>query len=203
MASLGMTRTMAVAVALLANATPALAQWNVTIEAAQTAWRGSTRSAGGGDVVIRPYDPGTVGLRIARTAGRGRLAAGVTYGEPDLGGVSPDAVLVLRESLRFTAFSLEGGYRVARTAGGTAIWAFAGPSLDLWMPADDDTRTRLAILGGAEAAVPLGGRVGLAVRVGAGVGGSVFEEADLTDSDGLERAPTWRRWAALALSYRL
>jgi hypothetical protein len=137
-----------------------------------------------------------------------RYAAGVQvhYAEAGLALEGPDGMVAAEGAFTIVSISPELGVRIATLGPGNELRIHLGPLVEIWDVIDQDSRARLGAQGSLSLDVPLGGRVGGAVRAGIAATPSPYEEGELDLGEG---APTynlrtlWRRSLALGLQYRL
>lgn len=199
-----MSRHLGVIILLaIVTASRAPGQWTIGAEVGIAHFTGSSidTTTTTDPAKLSPDRPTTVGLRIARDAGRVRFGVRWLYAKAGLAARKGAAALLDKNDMQVFEIALEASYRLARVGSAGALRLEAGPILDLWAVRDLDARTRA----GGQAAIvwewEVSGRLRGAIRATAGVTGSVFQADELPAE--LARRATWRRGVTIGLAYRL
>lgn len=185
---------------------PLHGQWRVGVEVGAARFWGASLDTGGDHTSFRPYRPTTFGIGLQRQTGRYAMGLQVHYAEASLALQGPDVLISSAGVFTIVSFSPELAVRVATLGSGNQLRVHAGPLFEVWNIIDQDSRTRVGAQGAVSFDVPLGGRFGGVVLVGAAVTPSPYKEGEL-DLGG--SAPTydlrtlWRRRLALGLRYQL
>jgi hypothetical protein len=186
---------------LLACAVPAPAlagQWSLAPEVGLTAFSGSSRDSGG--VRVGPTRATVVGLRFGRELPRVGFGVRVLTGSSGFGATDGDLSVIQEHQLRLVEVAGLLSWHVARVGTSSRLGLEAGPALDIWVPQDASTRSRVGAVAAVVWTFPVTARLDAAVRVEGTLTGSLFDAADLPA--GAERRATWRRGVGFALRRR-
>jgi hypothetical protein len=180
---------------------PLLAQWTAMAEVgADRFWGGSVEKADERRS-FRPYRPTTFGIGLERQAGKFAFGVRLRYASASLALEGSDGVVAAKGIFTMYSVSPELAYRIASVGSVHPVLLHAGPIFELWGVADEDLETRVGVQGAVSLQVPLGGRLGGSVMVGAALIPSPFAADQLNPE--FERRALWRRRVAAGLEYRL
>jgi hypothetical protein len=177
----------ALAILLLAGGLPTRASgqereraWSIGLDVGLTRfWGGSEEVEPNSALGFKPYRPTAAAVRVDRTIGRARVGLAVSYAASGLGLEGDNLTLIAKGGLTWIQVAPEVAYRLATLRAVTELRVFGGPVADLWIPDDEEGRTRIGVRGGAELLVPLSGWLACMLRAHAGLTGSLFREADV------------------------
>ncbi|HEX7335959.1 MAG TPA: hypothetical protein VF252_02025 [Gemmatimonadales bacterium] len=179
---------------------PAHGQWRVGAEVgSERFWGASTDTAGGGPS-LRPYRPTSFGIGVARQAGRWDAGLRFRYLSASLALEGTEGLVAVKGIFDVYGAAALLAYRVARIAA-NELTLEAGPLLEIWSVAGEESRTRLGLQVGASLKVPLGAGLLGSLTAGAAVMPSPFTESQL--DAGFQRRALWRRRLAGGLEIRL
>ncbi len=187
---------------LLAVAAPAPAlagQWSLAPEVGLTAFSGSSRDSGG--LRVGPTRATAVALRFGRESPHVGFGLRVLTGSTGFGASDGELTVVQEHQLRLIEVAGLMAWRVAPIGTSSRLGIEAGPALDIWVPEQASTRSRLGAVLAVVWAFPVTPRLDAAVRLEGALTPSLFDTADLPE--GAERRSTWRRGVSFALSRRL
>ena len=154
--------------------------WSIGLDVGPTRfWGGSEEVEPTGAPGFKPYRPTAAAVRVDRMIGRARVGLAVSYAASGLGLEGDDLTLIANGGLTWIQVAPEVAYRLATLRAVTELRVFGGPVADLWIPDDEEGRTRIGVRGGAELLVPLSGWLAGTLRAHAGLTGSLFREADV------------------------
>lgn len=192
---------LALALPLSAWCSPLLAQWAVTAEiGSDRFWGGSVEKAGERRSFL-PYRPTTFGVGLEHRAGRFAVGVGLRYASASLALEGAKGVVAAKGIFTVYSVSPELVYRIASVGSVHPLSLHAGPIFEVWGVVDEDREIRVGVQSAVSLGVPLGGRLGGSVMVGAALIPSPFAGGQL-NSD-FERRALWRRRVAAGLEYRL
>jgi len=187
---------------LLLASQPRLAgQWSLAVEATASYYDGVSRDSGADPTAFRPHHPTSVGLRVDRRFGRLGFGFGASLATADLIAENSSIGAILKDALDLFEVAPEVALRLGHTGPGAAARVHAGPLIDVWSRAGDDTRTRAGGQVGVSLESPVSRRFAGSLRVAAALTSSLFREGELPP--GFERRAMWRRSVSLGLRYRL
>ncbi len=92
-------------------------------------------------------------------------------------------------------------YQIATVGRANHLLVRAGPLIEVWSVADEESQTRVGVQSAVSFLVPLGGRFAGTVSAGAALIPSPYGEDQLVAD--FERRPLWRRRFAGGLEFRL
>ena len=188
-------------IASSATVPAAFGQWTAGLEVgADRYWGGSVETVGE-NKSFRPYRPTTFGIGLERKGHPLGWGVQVRYAEAGLGLEGPGATAVVEGV--FTVWSLlpEVAYRLTALGPLTELRLHAGPLIEAWSIADEDSKVRVGVQSALSLDVPLGQRLAGSVLVGLAVTPSPFEAGQLGST--FEPRTLWRRRFAVGLQYRL
>jgi hypothetical protein len=181
-------RTWLVACLVLLPAAPAAAQWAVAPEFGVVGFGVAARDSDGTNVGAERAN--VIGLRV--TVGNLHRAVGlrVRHGSGGLRLSGHGLSVVQEDVFDFTELSAFAAVRVFRI-GESSMQVEAGPTLTIWNPNGESSRSRAGGAIDLAWVLPAGRTLAAAVRVETSVSGSVFDQADLPSS--ATRRATWRQ----------
>ena len=189
-------------IGLVLASQPRLAgQWSLAVEATTSCYDGVSRDSGADPTSFRPHHPTSVGLRVDRRFGRLGFGVGAALAGADLIAENSSVGAILKDALDVFEVAPEVALLLGRTGPGPALRVHAGPLIDVWSRAGDDTRTRAGGQVGLSLESPVSRRFAGSLRVAAALTSSLFREGELPP--GFERRAMWRRSVSLGLRYRL
>jgi hypothetical protein len=154
--------------------------WSIGLDVGLTRfWGGSEGVAPNSVPGFKPYRPTAAAVRLDRAIGRARVGLAVSYAASGLGLEGDDVTLIAKGGLTWVQVAPEVAYRLATLGAASELRVFGGPVADLWIPDDEEGRTRIGARGGAELLVPLSSWLACALRAHGGLTGSLFREADV------------------------
>jgi hypothetical protein len=154
--------------------------WSIGFDVGLTRfWGGSAGVAPNSAPGFKPYRPTAAAVRLDRALGRARVGLAVSYAASGLGLEGDDLTLIAKGGLTWVQVAPEVAYRLATLGAATELRIFGGPVADLWIPDEEEGRTRIGARGGAELLVPLGAWLACTLRAHGGLTGSLFQEADV------------------------
>ncbi len=193
--------SLALALTLSGWYSPLLAQWGVTAEVGSDRfWGGSVEKAGQRRSFL-PYRPTTFGVGLERRAAGLSFGLRLRYASASLALEGPEGIVAAKGIFTMYSVSPELVYHVALVESIHPVLLHAGPIFEVWSAIDEDAETRVGVQGALSFGVPLGGKLGGSVMVGAALIPSPFGGGQLNPD--FERRALWRRRFAVGLDYRL
>jgi hypothetical protein len=154
--------------------------WSIGLDVGLTRfWGGSEGVAPNSAPGFKPYRPTAAAIRLDRAIGRARVGLAVSYAASGLGLEGDDVTLIAKGGLTWVQVAPEVAYRLATLGAASELRVFGGPVADLWIPDDEEGRSRIGARGGAELLVPLSSWLACTLRAHGGVTGSLFREVDV------------------------
>jgi hypothetical protein len=186
---------------VLAAATPARAQWSVSMSVeSDRFWGGSLENAPE-QKSFRPYRPTVIGGGVERRMGNAGFGLRVRYADAGVGLEGSDAVVVAKKIFTVVGLIPEVSYQIATLGPGNRLLLHAGPLIEFWHPIDEEWRTRVGGQAAVSLLVPLGGHFSLSVGGNLAVISSPFHSDELPGQ--YELRDLWRRGFVGGLQYRL
>jgi len=174
--------------------------WGLSAEAGLTHfWGGSEAVAPNDAPGLKPYRPVSVGMRLDNGLKRYRFGLGIQYASVALGQDGPDLAILLKGAMTWVQATPEIAYQLATINANSELRAFAGPLIDLWLPAGDESRVRAGGRIGLELLVPFGAGLAGLLRCHGGVSGSLFKDTEVPSEFRTKSMPN----VGLALGLRL
>ena len=194
-----LSRTAFLCAVILTAATPALAQWTVSLGVGSDRfWGGSIENAPE-QRSFRPYRPTVFEVGAEHRWGSTGLGVRATYTDAALGLEGEEALVAVNDAFTVVGLAPELSYQIA-ALGPNRLLLHAGPLIEFWHPIASDTRTRAGAHGAASLLVSLGGRFGLSVAGRIAAISSPFNPEDLPAE--YQPQTLWRRGFAGSLQYQ-
>ena len=193
--------SIALALALIMTASPALGQWTAGVEVGANRYWGGSIELGGGGRSFHPYRPTTLGINLERRGKSLGLGLQVHYSEAGLGLEGEGGAAIVEGIFQVLSVSPELVRRLTTIGPLTELRVHAGPLFEVWDIIDEETKLHVGVETAVSLDIPLGGRFAGSLRAGVAVTPSPFTAGQLGSA--FERRALWSRRFALGLHYRL